>query len=167
MTLNEIFFPGGKQHILRLKSTAMEASVREMVDALQHSGRLKAETAPVALKALLDREQVSSTGIGNGIAIPHARTDAIPEIVGLVAVSKAGVEFHSIDGQPVHVALLVLSPRSGSKGSLTTVLPKDPKDSPASHLNTLAEIARYVRTEKFQDFMRRVKEDDSNFPDFA
>ena len=164
MTLNDIFFPGGKQHILRLKAREMEATVREMVDALQHSGRLSAETAPVALKALLDREQVSSTGIGNGISIPHARTDVVPEIAGLVGVSKAGVEFHSIDGQPVHVVLLVLSPRSGSKGSITTVLPKD---SPADHLNTLASIARFVREERFQEFMRRVKQDDSNFPDFS
>lgn len=151
MTLNEIFFPGGKQHILRLKAHEMEATVKEMADALQASARLKAETAPLALKALLEREQVSSTGIGNGIAIPHARIDAIPDILGVVGISKEGVEFRAIDNQPVHVVLLVLSPKSAQ----------------SAHLNTLAEIARYVRTEKFQEFMRRTKEDDSSFPNFS
>lgn len=151
MTLTEIFFPGGKQHILRLKSNAMEPTVKELVDALQNSGRLNAEIAPLALKALLEREQVSSTGIGNGIAIPHARTDAIPDIIGVVGIAKGGVEFHAIDSEPVHVVLLVLSP----------------KNAQSAHLNTLAEIARFVRTDKFQDFMRRVQQDDSNFPDFS
>lgn len=150
MTLNEIFFPGGKQHIVRLKSRDMEGTVKEIVDALQANGRLAAATVPIALKALIEREQVSSTGIGSGIAIPHARIDAIPDIVGLVGVSKEGVNFHAIDGQPVHALLLVLSPKSAQ----------------SAHLNTLANISQFVRSEKFQNFMKRLV-DDGEIEDFT
>jgi len=151
MELNEIFFPGGKQHILRLKARKMEETIHEMMAALESSGRLAKEIVPLALKALIEREQVSSTGIGGSIALPHARIDAIPDIMGVVGVSKDGLDFLAIDSQPVHVVLLVLSPKSAQ----------------SAHLNTLANIARYVRGEKFQTFLQQVKRDEGVFADFT
>lgn len=61
------------------------------------------------IKTLLDREELGSTGIGNNIAIPHARVEEIDGIVSVFARSREGIDFNSLDGKPVHLLFLVLS----------------------------------------------------------
>jgi len=93
-----------------LRATAKEDAIREMVGHLQEGGDLPPRVAKQALDALIAREKMGSTGIGNGIAIPHVKLKSGPEET-LVAIgrSSAGVEFASIDGEKVHVLFLVVS----------------------------------------------------------
>ncbi len=67
------------------------------------------------LKEIMKREELESTGFGNGIAVPHARIDGIPSITILVGVSRKGVEFDSLDGKPANLIFLILAPKSETK----------------------------------------------------
>ncbi|PIP13604.1 MAG: hypothetical protein COT45_01575 [bacterium (Candidatus Stahlbacteria) CG08_land_8_20_14_0_20_40_26] len=67
------------------------------------------------LKEIMKREELESTGFGNGIAVPHARIDGIPSITILVGVSKKGIEFDSLDGKPANLIFLILAPKSETK----------------------------------------------------
>ena len=67
------------------------------------------------LKEIMKREELESTGFGNGIAVPHARIDGIPSITILVGVSKKGIEFDSLDGKPANLIFLILASKSETK----------------------------------------------------
>lgn len=67
------------------------------------------------LKEIMKREELESTGFGNGIAVPHARIDEIPSITILVGVSRKGVEFDSLDSKPANLIFLILAPKSETK----------------------------------------------------
>jgi len=69
------------------------------------------------LQALLEREKLGSTGIGNGVAIPHARVAGLQQIVMSFGYSKAGVDFEAIDGKPVHFFFAVLTPEASAGGA--------------------------------------------------
>ena len=89
---------------------ASEAQIREILDNLVEGGELAAKVAKAAYDALVARERMGSTGIGNGIAIPHVKMKGAPdETLVAIARSEAGVEFASIDGDKVRVIFLVLS----------------------------------------------------------
>ena len=92
-------------------------------------------------EALLDREKLGSTGIGRGVAVPHAKHRSIDRIVGLVGLSRSGVDFGSIDGEPVYVFFLLLSSREQS----------------AEHLQALERIATVLRDDHFPRFLKQAK----------
>ena len=96
--------------ILQLSATSKEGLIEELVDALVQAGRIKDRKA--ALKAVLERERKMSTGLQNGIAIPHGKTDTVESLVAALGISKAGIDFDSLDGQPCHIFLMTLSPAS-------------------------------------------------------
>jgi mannitol/fructose-specific phosphotransferase system IIA component (Ntr-type) len=113
-----------------LKSTAKEDVLREMVGLLQEGGELAPRVAKTALEALVAREKMGSTGIGNGIAIPHVKLKNGPEeTMVAIARSDAGVDFAAIDGEKVKVLFLVLSN----------------EDRPEDHLSILKAISAMVR----------------------
>jgi nitrogen PTS system EIIA component len=89
--------------------------------------------------ALMRREELGSTGLGNGIAIPHAKSEEIPEPQGLLAVSKKGIDFHALDGELVHVFFLM-------------VYPQNPV---GVHLVVLAGLARLLRDDFVISLIRR------------
>ncbi|MFH1209063.1 MAG: PTS sugar transporter subunit IIA [Candidatus Omnitrophota bacterium] len=89
--------------------------------------------------SLMQREELGSTGLGNGIAIPHAKSEAIPKPQGLLAVSKKGVDFHALDGELVHVFFLM-------------VYPQNPV---GVHLIVLAGLARLLRDDFVTGLIRR------------
>ncbi len=93
-----------------LESTAKEDVLREMVGRLQENGEIPSRGAKALVEALLARERMGTTGIGNGIAIPHVKLKSGPaESVVAVGRSADGVDFASIDGEKVHVLFLVVS----------------------------------------------------------
>lgn len=93
-----------------LKATAKEDALREIVGRLQENGELPARLAKTALESLVAREKMGSTGIGNGIAIPHVKLRGGPEeTLVAIARSAAGVDFAAIDGEKVFVLFLVVS----------------------------------------------------------
>ncbi|HYG73588.1 MAG TPA: PTS sugar transporter subunit IIA [Planctomycetota bacterium] len=140
MKLGEIIPEGG---ILDdVKSIQKEDVIKEMVAALVKAGRIEEATSKKVIKALMDREELGSTGIGAGVAVPHAKHDSITDLVGAFGRSKKGINFDALDGEPVHVLFLLLSSKSAS----------------GAHLEALAYISRLVRDEKIVKFLRDAKD---------
>jgi PTS system nitrogen regulatory IIA component len=125
-----------------LKATQKEEVIKEMVQALVKAGKVEESASKKVIKALMDREELGSTGIGSGVAVPHAKHDSVSELVGVFGRSRKGINFDALDAEPVHVLFLVLSSKGAS----------------AVHLEALACISRLVRDEKFVRFMREAKD---------
>lgn len=95
---------------LHLRGSDKSSILEEMVDMLVNSGRVKDRKA--ALKAVMEREKKMSTGLQNGIAIPHGKTDTVESLVAALGLRKEGIDFDSLDGQPAQIFLMTLSPAS-------------------------------------------------------
>jgi PTS system fructose-specific IIA component/PTS system nitrogen regulatory IIA component len=122
-----------------LKATTKEGVIREMVESLRAAGYFKGSEPEDIIKAILKREQLGSTGIGRGVAIPHTKHNSVDRLIGTVAVSKAGIPFDSVDGESVYVLFLLISPQ----------------DRPGDHLRALENVARSMRDDGFVRSLRQ------------
>jgi len=93
---------------LDIEASSKESLVRELVSLLGRSGKVKDEAA--LIEEAMRRERVGTTGLGDGIAIPHARTDLVKGIAVAFGLSRRGIEFAALDGRPVHVVLFFAIP---------------------------------------------------------
>ena len=93
------------------------------------------------IRAILSREELGSTGIGQGVAVPHTRHPTVDRLVGTVALSKGGVEFAALDGEPVDILFLLISPLNQS----------------GDHLRALENISRHLKNDNFVNFLRQAK----------
>jgi Kef-type K+ transport system membrane component KefB/mannitol/fructose-specific phosphotransferase system IIA component (Ntr-type) len=100
---------------IRLEGTTKEEILMELVGLLVRSGQLAYEIRGEILKSLLEREAIMSTGMQDGIAIPHVKTEAVKDMVTAFGVKKEGVEFGSLDKKPSNIFILTLSPKSLSE----------------------------------------------------
>jgi PTS system nitrogen regulatory IIA component len=116
------------QIIPSMAATDRWQAIGEIVDRLVACGRLEVSHREEAVAALRHREETMSTGVGFGIAIPHASCDAVSEVTACFGRSSAGIDFESLDGKPVHFIVLFLVP----------------KDQFQTHLRTLAAIAKFL-----------------------
>ena len=91
-----------------LKADTKQGIIEEMIDRLVASGKIKDQAA--VLQAVLDREEKMSTGMQNGVAIPHGKTDAVKSLVAAVGLNKTGVDFESMDGIPSTIFIMTISP---------------------------------------------------------
>lgn len=114
------------QIILDMKSVEHWPAIVELVGYLVETQRLPTTLKDEILSALKEREDQVSTGIGSGVAIPHAFSDHIEEVAAVFGRSKAGIDFEALDNAPVHLIILFIVPR---------------KDYHL-HLRTLAAIAK-------------------------
>jgi fructose-specific phosphotransferase system IIA component len=105
ISLESIIAP---ERVLILKSADKESAIRELATAIAASDDVADGEA--LLEAILDREQIMSTGIGLGIAIPHAKIPSVKDFVVALGKSPAGIEFHSLDGKPVHFVVMIAGP---------------------------------------------------------
>lgn len=119
-------------------------AITELVDLLVRVGKIKASDREVVFEAIRQREGTMSTGIGFGIAIPHASSDKVDEVVAAFGRSTKGVQFDSLDGEPVFFIVLFVVP----------------KDQFQTHLRTLAVIAKFLND-------RAVRDDLANAADAA
>jgi mannitol/fructose-specific phosphotransferase system IIA component (Ntr-type) len=110
-----------------------EAVVREMVGALRDAGHLRGGDVDEIVRAVLKREGLGTTGIGRHIAIPHSRHAAVDRLIGTLALSREGLPFDSLDGEPVYVFVLLVSPQ----------------DRPGDHLRALEAVVRTMRNDEF------------------
>ena len=140
MKLGDIIPDGGIMD--DLKAVEKEEVIKEMVQALVKTGRIDEASSAKVIKALMDREELGSTGIGAGVAVPHAKHDSITDLVGAFGRSKKGINFDALDGEPVHILFLLLSSKNAS----------------GAHLEALAYISRLVRDEKFVKFLKDAKD---------
>ncbi len=124
-----------------LSSNTKETVIGELVDSLQKAGEISAADREDIVKAILKREELGSTGIGRGIAVPHTKHPSVKKLVGTVGVSAAGVEFDSLDGETVQLFFLLISP----------------PDRPSDHLRALENISRQLRDETFCRFLKQAK----------
>ncbi|MFN6149991.1 MAG: PTS sugar transporter subunit IIA [Planctomyces sp.] len=122
-----------------LKATSKEAVIREMVASLKASGTISAEHEEAVIAAILKREELGSTGIGNGVAVPHTKHASVEKLSATVAISQAGVDFASLDGEDVFILFMVVSP----------------PDRPVDHLRGLENISRHLRSPDFCKFLRQ------------
>ncbi|MCX8093802.1 MAG: PTS sugar transporter subunit IIA [Candidatus Goldbacteria bacterium] len=97
---------------LNLKSTTKKEVIEELVDILDKKGLLIDKKA--VLDSILEREELGSTGIGQGVAIPHSKTKGVKELVGVFGISKKGVDFDSLDGEPTYIFFLILTPEGAT-----------------------------------------------------
>ncbi|PIS28241.1 MAG: hypothetical protein COT43_06695 [Candidatus Marinimicrobia bacterium CG08_land_8_20_14_0_20_45_22] len=93
--------------VLSLKHSDKEGIIEELLDLAVKTGKVKDRKK--ALKALLDREDLGSTGLESGLAIPHARTNAVNGVALALGISKTGIDFQSADGKPSHLFFLLLA----------------------------------------------------------
>ena len=125
-----------------IQGADQEELLKQMLDALVAAGGLKAKDEAEALAALLRRESLGSTGIGRGIAVPHTKYGTGQRVIGMLARSRDGVDYNAVDGEPVHVFFLVLSP----------------EEAPALHLRALEYILLRMRRENFARFIKRARD---------
>ena len=114
-----------------LAATTRDDAIRELVDSLHAAGKLQASDTADIVRAVLRREALGTTGIGHTIAIPHSRHAGVSQLIGTVAISRGGVPFDSIDGEPVNVLVLLISP----------------PDRPGDHLRALENVVHTMRDE--------------------
>jgi mannitol/fructose-specific phosphotransferase system IIA component (Ntr-type) len=124
--------------IPELQAGNKEGVIREMVESLRGAGAFKGTDIEEIVKAILKRELLGSTGIGRGVAIPHTKHPSVERLVGTVALAKNGVAFDSLDGEPVHVFVLLISPQ----------------DRPGDHLRALENVSRSLRDDGFVRALR-------------
>lgn len=130
---------------LDMESTEKEDSLKELVDVL--ASVMDIGDPKSTVKALIERESLGSTGIGQGIAIPHGKTDRVSELVAVLGISRKGVNFESLDGEPVFIFFLLVAP----------------KETAGPHLKALAQISRLLRDSYFCELLKKCKSSDDVF----
>ena len=124
-----------------LGAETKEAVIAEMLRALVDVGQIADDDTESILNAILKREELGSTGIGRGVAVPHTKHPSVDRLVGMVGVSDQGVDFDSLDGEKVQLFFLLISP----------------PDRPGDHLRALENISRQLRDNTFCRFLKQSK----------
>src|ERR1700704_4269564 len=131
-----------EQIIPEMKATERWSAIVELIALLVAQGKIKPEDRDSILASLKQREETMSTGIGFGIAIPHASSDKIEDVVAAFGRSTKGIEFDSLDGQPVFFVVLFVVP----------------KDQFQTHLRTLAAIAKFLNDKSVRDELGKAQD---------
>lgn len=116
-----------------LRGDSKDAVLEELVGVLRAAGAV--ERADEVLGAVREREKVLSTGIGSGVAIPHGKSDSIPELMMAAGVAERPVDFDALDGRPVTLFFLLVGPEA----------------SATAHVKALSRISRLVRRDAFRE----------------
>ncbi len=119
--------------LVELKARTKKDTVRELAEAL--ASNVEGLDGSALMQMLLERERLGSTAMGDGIAIPHARIEALDRLLASFGRSRQGVDFDSLDGKPTHIFFLLVAP--GREGS--------------THLLTLARLSRFLTNPAFRE----------------
>lgn len=134
-------FMSNEAIIPQIAADEKQGVIREMVEALQNAGRIATENVESIIAAIMKREELGSTGIGRGVAVPHTKHPSVGQLVGAVGVSSDGIDFNSLDGEKVQLVFLLVSP----------------PDRPGDHLRALENISRQLRDDTFCRFLKQSK----------
>jgi mannitol/fructose-specific phosphotransferase system IIA component (Ntr-type) len=128
--------------VKELQTTGKKDVIREMVEKIKDVFGLPGFKVNDVVDLLMKREKIGSTGIGNGIAVPHAKIDGLDKVVGAFGRSTDGIEFNAVDGMPVYLAFLILAPA----------------DKPEANLAVLQHISRAIKQQNFCKFLKSAKD---------
>jgi nitrogen PTS system EIIA component len=138
-------FLSKKAITIDIKSTKKEEVIKELVESLIISGDIEKKHRNKLIESLMARESLGSTAIGQGIAIPHAKSDCVDKLVAAFGLSKKGVDFDSLDGESAYIFFLLVAPQ----------------DSAGPHLKALARISRLLKDKYFRDTLRASSDEKS------
>jgi len=125
----------------QLTAQSKDEVICEIADALAEAGEVAKEELDSIVKAIMKREELGSTGIGRGVAVPHTKHPSVSQLVGTVGISHEGLDFKSLDGEKVQLFFLLISP----------------PDRPGDHLRALESISRQLRDDNFCRFLKKAK----------
>lgn len=123
-----------------LKSSTKKEAIKELVDLLAETGEVKKKDELV--KILLARETLGSTGIGQGIGIPHGKSASVKKLIAAFGLSKKGINFESLDGDPTYIFFLLVAP----------------EESAGPHLKALARISRLLKDKYFRETLLKASD---------
>lgn len=131
-------FVCAKAILPRLESVKRDDAIRELIAALDKAGKLGKDNSADVAKAVIKRENEASTGIGKGVAVPHIKHKAVKKVVAAIGVSATGIDFSSLDKQPVYTVILLISPSEGDQ-----------------HLQAMEAIFDHLQNDNFRKFLRQ------------
>ncbi len=137
MELSDIVVPGAVQP--RLASNQRDEVIRELIDLLISSGAAPLKWRDMLVSSVLDRERRGSTGFGKGVAVPHVKHPDAQKVSLAVGLSQTGIDFNSLDKQPVYSVFLLLSPA----------------DKPEEHLKAMEVIFKNLSYDSFRRTLRQ------------
>ena len=124
-----------------IKAKDKEGVIRELVDSLVDAGVIVKNKKEDIVKILMTRETLGSTGIGQGIGIPHGKTSYVKSLVAAFGLSKKGIDFESLDGEPTYIFFLLLAP----------------EESAGPHLKALARISRLLKDKYVREILKKAQ----------
>ena len=122
-----------------LKAKTRDEAIRELVESLAAAGAIARKSAEDVVKAILARENQATTGIGKGVALPHAKLRGVKKPVGTIGRSSEGIDFAALDSKPVYSVILLLSS----------------PENPDEHLQAMETIFKHVQRDMFRKFLRQ------------
>lgn len=142
MKLMEIIAPGAV--VAKLQSATRDDVIRELIDALVKSGAAAPAIREELVARVLQRESKGSTGFGRGVAVPHVKHPSVTKMSAAIGLAPRGVDFNSLDKQPVYSVFLLLSP----------------EDRPEQHLQAMEVIFKNLSKDTFRRFLRQAGTND-------
>ena len=140
MKINE--FLCTKAVTAELKATTKSEVIAELVSLLVNAGVVEKKHKAKIIEVLMAREALGSTAIGQGIAIPHGKSEQVDKLIAALGISKRGINFDSLDGEPAYIFFLLIAPI----------------DSAGPHLKALAKISRILKDKYFRENLKTAKD---------
>jgi nitrogen PTS system EIIA component len=125
-----------------LKAKNKEEVIDELVTLLVSTGAIEKKSKAKIVEVIMAREALGSTAIGQGIAIPHGKSESVSRLVSGLGVSKKGIDFDSLDGEPAHIFFILIAPQ----------------DSAGPHLKALARVSRLLKDKYFRESLKAAKD---------
>jgi len=122
-----------------LQARTRDEAIKELVQSLASAGAISTKSLPEITKAVLAREEQATTGIGKGVALPHAKLKGIKKPIGTIGCSAEGIDFAALDSRSVYSVILLLSS----------------PDNPDEHLQAMETIFKHVQRDIFRKFHRQ------------
>lgn len=125
---------------VELEAKDKEGALKELVGILDESDLIQDKEK--TLEAVKKREELMSTGIGHGVAIPHAKVEGVDKVIAALGKSKEGIDFKALDGEPVYIFFLLIAPEEDTSGY---------------HIRALARISRFLKHGHFRERLKKTK----------
>jgi PTS system nitrogen regulatory IIA component len=127
--------------ITELQASDREGVITELVSSLDKAGRLGKGKCEEIIREVVKREKEASTGLGRGVAVPHVKYKAVKNVIAAIGQSGAGIDFFSLDKQPVYSVILLISPA----------------DEPDKHLQAMESVFKHLQQDRFRKFLRQCR----------